>query len=60
MKKLMDEHRKRFGEFEVIEWVDEDKVRSLRDRIDVDVPVSEDDDDADDGCVVAAVVVKLS
>jgi hypothetical protein len=39
MKKLMDDHRKRFGEFEVIEWVDENQVRSLRDKIDIDVPV---------------------
>jgi hypothetical protein len=39
MKKLMDDHRKRFGEFEVIEWVDENQVRSLRDKIDIKVPV---------------------
>jgi P-aminobenzoate N-oxygenase AurF len=39
VKKLMEEHRKRFGEFEVIEFVDEQQLESLRSQIDVDVPV---------------------
>jgi hypothetical protein len=39
MKKFMEEQRTKFGEFEVIEWVDEDKIQSLRDKIDVDAPL---------------------
>ncbi len=40
MKKLMEEHRKRFGEFEVIDFVDEAEIQKLRDRIDIDVPLA--------------------
>jgi hypothetical protein len=40
MNKLMQEHRKRFGEFEVIEFVDEKQLDSLRSQIDVDVPLA--------------------
>ena len=39
MNKLMQEHRKRFGEFEVIEFVDEKQLESLRSQIDVAVPL---------------------
>ncbi len=39
MKKLMEEHRKKFGEFEVIEWVDEAEIQAIRDRVDIDVPL---------------------
>ena len=39
MEKLIQEHRKRFGEFEVIDFVDEKAVEKLRDDIDVDVPM---------------------
>ena len=39
MDKLIQEHRKRFGEFEVIDFVDEQAVASLRDQIDVEVPL---------------------
>ena len=33
MDKLIQEHRKRFGEFEVIEFVDEQKLAGLRDQL---------------------------
>jgi len=39
MEKLMQEHRKRFGEFEVIEFVDEAEVKRLRDQVNVAVPL---------------------
>ena len=39
MEKLMQEHRKRFGEFEVIEFVDEAEVKRLRDQVSVAVPL---------------------
>ena len=39
MHKLIQEHRKRFGDFEVIEFVDEEKIEALRNDIDVDVPL---------------------
>lgn len=39
MKKLLEEHRKRFGEFEVIEFVDESEIRRLRDKVDTGVPL---------------------
>jgi hypothetical protein len=39
MDKLIQEHRKRFGEFEAIDFVDEDAAAKLRDQIDVDVPM---------------------
>jgi P-aminobenzoate N-oxygenase AurF len=37
--KLIQDHRKRFGEFEVIDFVDESEIEKLRAQIDVDVPV---------------------
>jgi len=40
VKKLIEEHRKRFGEFEVIEFVDEQQLERLRRQIDVDVPLA--------------------
>lgn len=39
MKKLLEEHRKRFGEFEVIDFVDEAEIQRLRDKIDTGVPL---------------------
>ena len=39
MRKFMHEQRKRFGDFEVIDFVDEEQVKRLRDQIDVDVPM---------------------
>jgi hypothetical protein len=39
MKKLFEEHRKRFGGFEVIDFVDEAEIKRLREHIDVDVPM---------------------
>ena len=39
MKKLIEEHRKRFGEFEVIDYVDQTVPERLREQIDVDVPM---------------------
>ncbi len=39
MEKLLQEHRKRFGEFEVIEFVDPAEIERLRAQIDVDVPL---------------------
>jgi hypothetical protein len=37
--KLIQEHRKRFGDFEVIDFVDEEATKRLRDQIDVNVPL---------------------
>ena len=39
MDKLIQEHRKRFGDFEVIDFVDEEDVKRLRDQIDVEIPL---------------------
>jgi hypothetical protein len=39
VNKLIQEHRQRFGEFEVIEFVDEQEIARLRNAIDVDVPL---------------------
>ena len=39
MKKLIEEHRKKFGNFEVIEFVDEQEVADLRGKLDVPVPM---------------------
>jgi hypothetical protein len=39
VEKLIQDHRKRFGDFEVIDFVDENEIRTLRDRLDVDVPM---------------------
>jgi hypothetical protein len=39
VKKLMEDHRKRFGNFEVIEFVDTAEIERLRGQIDVDVPL---------------------
>jgi hypothetical protein len=40
MHKLMQEHRKRFGQFEVIEFVDEAEVVRLREKTDVAAPLT--------------------
>jgi len=39
VEKLIQEHRKRFGDFEVIDFVDDEAVKRLRDQIEVDVPL---------------------
>ena len=39
MDKLIQDHRKRFGSFEVIDFVDEAEVVRLRQQIDVEVPM---------------------
>lgn len=39
MEKLIQEHRKRFGEFEVIDFVDEEAAARLRGHLDVEVPL---------------------
>ena len=40
MNKLMEEHRKRFGDFEVIDFVDEGEIARLRARTDVAAPLT--------------------
>jgi P-aminobenzoate N-oxygenase AurF len=39
VKRLLEEHRKRFGEFEVIDFVDEAEIQQLRSKIDTGVPL---------------------
>ena len=39
MKKFMEEQRKRFGDFEVIEFVDETAIERLRNQIDIEMPL---------------------
>jgi len=39
VKKLIEDHRKRFGDFEVIDFVDEAEVCRMRESVDVDVPL---------------------
>jgi hypothetical protein len=39
VEKLIQEHRRRLGDFEVVEFVDEQEIQGLRDQIDIDVPV---------------------
>jgi hypothetical protein len=39
MKKLLEEHRKAFGSFEVIDFVDEAEIQRLRSKIDTGVPL---------------------
>ena len=38
-KKILSEHRKAFGEFEAVDFVDEKEVAQLRSQLDVDVPL---------------------
>ncbi|UCE86123.1 MAG: diiron oxygenase [Deltaproteobacteria bacterium] len=40
MKKLLEEHRKRFGEFEAVEFVDTDEIERLRSQLSVDAPLA--------------------
>lgn len=40
MKKLIEEHRKRFGDFEVVDFVDPVEIERLRDEIDVASPLN--------------------
>lgn len=39
MEKILADHRRTFGEFEAVDFVDEQEIASLRAQIDVDVPV---------------------
>jgi hypothetical protein len=39
MKKLLEDHRSRFGDFEVIDFVDTDEIERLRAEIDIDAPL---------------------
>jgi hypothetical protein len=39
VEKLIQDHRKRFGDFEVIEFVDTEEIERLRGQLDVDVPL---------------------
>jgi hypothetical protein len=39
VEKLIQEHRRRIGDFEVIEFVDEGEIERLRSRLDLPVPV---------------------
>ena len=39
MRKLLEDHRNRFGEFEVIDFVDTDEIDKLRGEIDVETPL---------------------
>jgi hypothetical protein len=39
VKKLLEEHRKLFGSFEVIEFVDETEIAKLRSKTETDVPL---------------------
>jgi hypothetical protein len=39
LQKLMEEHRKRFGEFEVIDFVDDGEIRRIGEQLDVAVPL---------------------
>ena len=38
-KKILSDHRKSFGDFEALDFVDEKEVAQLRSKIDVDVPL---------------------
>ena len=40
MDKLIQDHRRLFGDFEAIDFVDENEVVRLREQLDVDVPMS--------------------
>jgi hypothetical protein len=40
VKKLLEEHRKRFGDFEAVDFVDTDEIERLRSRLQVDAPLS--------------------
>jgi hypothetical protein len=40
MEKLIPEHRRDLGGFEVVEYVDEKAIAALRDHVDVDVPLA--------------------
>ena len=40
MKKLLEEHRKRFGDFEAVDFVDTDEIERLRSQLQVDAPLS--------------------
>jgi hypothetical protein len=40
VKKILADHRARFGEFEVVDFVDEQEIADLRAHVDVDAPVN--------------------
>ena len=39
MDKLLFEHRKQLGDFEVVDMIDETKIEALRSKVDIEVPV---------------------
>lgn len=39
MDTILADHRRKLGDFEVVEFVDEREIQALRDKIDVDVPL---------------------
>jgi P-aminobenzoate N-oxygenase AurF len=39
METILSDHRRRIGDFEVVEFVDEREISALRDKLDVDVPL---------------------
>jgi hypothetical protein len=39
VKKLLEQHRKRFGDFEVVDFVDVDEIERLRRKVDTGVPL---------------------
>jgi hypothetical protein len=39
VEKLIQEHRRRFGDFEVIEFVDEQEIQRMRAQLDIEVPM---------------------
>ncbi len=40
MKKILADHRARYGDFEVVEVVDEKEIQRLRDYVDIDTPIN--------------------
>ena len=38
-QKILSEHRRPFGDFDAVDFADEDKIRDIRARLDVDVPL---------------------
>ncbi len=39
MDKILGDHRKQLGNFEIIDWVDEDELQRLRKKLDLDAPM---------------------
>ena len=40
MTKLIENHRRNIGDFEVVEFVDTDEIERLRGQIDIEAPVN--------------------